>query len=232
MRKNQSGFDALRSALKDFDYFPHIFQGRRRLLARASESKNEKTFHLSDPTLINADLKIRSAGGYENGQSYIASSKRESYLGSRRLGDFNLPVVTRGMTLIGFSGTSRPVKLAHIDSCSPSNPLRQGALPTIVSIQDAKKNSYPKYDSLAIIVGDSAKCETFDFETFFKDSGLKRWPDIGYRTPYIGIILKHGDAIEYSGASETALLVDIRKEFPSTPKDDSIVNAFSNMVNE
>lgn len=214
------------SALKDFDYFPQIFQGRRRLLARASESKNQKTFHLIYPKSINTNLKIRSAGGYENGQSYIASSKRESYFGSKRMGDFYLSTANRGITIVGFDGSSRPIKLAYLDSCSPLNPLRQTSLPDIVSIKDAKAKFLSKYESLAIVVHDSAKCEAFDFKAFFKDSGLKKWPDINFRTPYIGIISKNSDVVEYSGASETTLLVNIGKEFPSTPKKDSIVNAF------
>ena len=220
------GLEDVKKELRDFEYFPQIFLARRTAMSKISDSKNENTIGVILPSLNDAYIRVRSASGLDNGQSFISIAQRKSYFGARRLGDFFLSTSNRGITLIGLNGARRPTKIAYRDTCGISDPLSQGNLPTITSVKIAEEKFLSKYEELVVVVHDSAKCEPFDFESFFKGSQLKKWREIGYRTPYIGIISKRGNTQELSGPSETVLSLEISGSDAPRPKSNSIMNAF------
>lgn len=143
---------------------------------------------------LHGDFLFQSAGGVENGPTFVVNLHN------------NMRVdLARGLTLVGLNVNSGSVVLKSFDTCGR-------AIAEITEENYSFQDDISKYSSFfgafAILAHDSAVCVAQDFSNLFRRTGLKKWNQIGYRTPYVGVIAGNGEVMEYAADAEG--LVSVR----------------------
>ncbi len=147
--------------------------------------------------VLDGRFMIRSAG-FGTGPSSVGNLKQQSTV-----------QLVRGLTVVGFDADFSPVKLGHVDTCAYDGALRDILELDGEGFQAVIERNSDYFGAFAIIAHDSALCEEkYDFSSLFEGTGLQRWKQIGFRTPYIGLIAGNGDTSEYLGETETAIVVE------------------------
>jgi len=127
--------------------------------------------------------------------------------------------LVRGLTILGLNAGSSPRKLGHIDTCAYEEVL-QDTVPLEGDFHSVITENSTQFGAFAILLHDSAICdeEVHDFGPLFQKTGLKDWPDLGYRRPYVALIRGDGSVQEYLGETETAVSVDVQAFIRPTPE--------------
>lgn len=142
---------------------------------------------------------IVNSAGFGGGQSYLKTDPTRAGITAFR----------RGLSLIGVTADSKPVKLAHVDSCSPSNPDPDNVR-TTSSFSDLIESLGDAYGAYIVIAHDSAKCrEAFDMGQLFEGLPLEKWDEIEFRQPYIGVLAGNGEVYEALGEVGKSITVHL-----------------------
>jgi len=105
----------------------------------------------------------------------------------------------RGVNLVGLKGVGQTDLLARYDGCQV---LTTGEAPDPTPFREAFENLRADYDAVVFMVGDSAFCADVSLAPLLEGLGLQKWYEIGFRTPYIGMIQADGWTLEFLGPSE------------------------------
>lgn len=139
---------------------------------------------------------ITSAGGFTN--STIIDD----------LGNSNPVSASRGLTLFGLATDKPPAKIKHFDTCGESVEALTGSS---YSFQDDIDLFSSIYGAFVILAHDSAVCDERDLTSLFARTGLVEWNNMGFRTPYIGLISGNGAINEYSDSLETRIAIEAQQ---------------------
>jgi glycerophosphoryl diester phosphodiesterase len=124
----------------------------------------------------------------------------------------------RGLTLVGLVGRARPERLAHMDTCSPGDPVRDEVPITdrFISVIEATDWAFGAY---AILAHDSIRCgQNANLERLFKGLGLKEWRQVGFRQPYVALLSDDDSSQEFlAGEGEVLALMGDANVSPTSP---------------
>jgi len=175
---------------KQLNLFNTNFQHTYRLIPTSSDPLAQYIDLIPEPTHTKYFLK---SSGMASGPSHVSMENGTE--------DINL---LRGFTVIGLNPLQNPVKLAHIDTCAHGTQI-QDAVKLDGNFKSVMDKHQDDYDAFAILVHDSALCGNNNFSQLFDGLNLEKWKEIGFRTPYIGIIMKNESFFEFSGEENASL---------------------------
>lgn len=133
-----------------------------------------------------------STGGVSNGLTGIVNVNLSTAV-----------TTVRGLALLGINSDSAPIKIKTIDTCMLS---LQQLTNRDYSFQDDIERLSSDFEAFVVIASDSAVCENNDLSSLFDRTSFTKWKDIGFRQPYIGIILPDGSTKEINAARETYIV--------------------------
>jgi hypothetical protein len=162
-------------------------------LNRLSLSGTEEVIEFSLEQDLGGHFLIRSAG-FGAGESLARNGTHDTEI-----------LFKRGLTLVGFNIDAAPVKLGHVDSCDGTVVDSVGLEGDFAALIRAYSG---QFGAFSVVAHDSALCGSFDFRELFEGTGLKRWNEISWRTPYIGLVSGNGDIAEFVGTVSGGLVVD------------------------
>ena len=177
---------------------PALYEERKRRIKSMIEYRTtDVTVHkksIYDSAASTGSILIKSSG-WSAGSSFLKSDDQNKvHLG-----------LTRGISLIGITDTSKARKLLQVDPCADKNqvttsePFRQ--------VIDQYTRAFPVF---AIIVHDSPFCGLVDLSPIFQGLPLKKWANLQFRQPYIGIIpSKKGKSYEMLGDKESSIVLKL-----------------------
>lgn len=120
--------------------------------------------------------------------------------------DKSMPVsATRGLTLFGLNSDSPAIQIKNLDTCGASV---ETLTDNNYSFQDDINRLSFMFGAFIITAHDSATCGNRDLSTLFARTGLSKWKNIGFRTPYIGVIAGNGATREFTGKSENKITIE------------------------
>lgn len=113
----------------------------------------------------------------------------------------------RGVTLLGLLAAGPAVKLAHVDTCDPSNPSGDDVLP-VTRFKTLMAHAEDAFSDYAIVVHDSAFCgDRAALRGVLQDLDLLAGPSLELRQPYIAVLARGEIAQEFSTVPSTLLSV-------------------------
>lgn len=184
------------------DYFSSIRISPTTSALRLEGIERYKLFGVYDviqyepENLFSGQIYLRSSG-FGTGKSLVSNRTTEQTI-----------KLARGITVVGLTSDAAPTKLAHFDTCGWAGVL-QDVNNSYDSIQETLTGYRGLFSGFAVVVDDSAIClEPVELGTLFEGSGLTRWREIEFRTPYIGLIAANGEVMEYLGKEETSIAVE------------------------
>jgi hypothetical protein len=186
-------FRQLRRVLADNSLSEESHRKKAETLNRISQSDTSDVIELSMEPDLGGRFMIRSAG-FGAGDSLARNGAHTTEV-----------LFTRGLTLVGFNINEAPVKLGHIDSCDGTIVDSVGLERDFATLIRAYSG---QFGAFSVVAHDSALCGSFEFSELFQGTGLKRWNEIGWRTPYIGIVSGNGDVAEFIGTVSGEVVVD------------------------
>lgn len=137
---------------------------------------------------------IRSASGSEGGSFLFDMNGR-------------VLALERGLTLVGFKAGGEPRKLAYVDSCGGETAGADWSR----GLGHLLERYAPQYGAFAVVAHDSAMCgKRAELAPLFEGGPLSRWKEIGFRTPYIGLIAGNGKVKELPGKAEEAIALEAK----------------------
>lgn len=152
--------------------------------SRRSKVQTLVAYGTANPTIVTLgaragrDVFVRSAG--TPAELSTARGSGDEPGGGVRL--------SRGLTLLGTTANAGPVKLAHVDSCDPDNPVTDDA-PATASFADTIRDYSSAFEAFIIVAHDSAVCAPgFDFEGLFGGLPLDQWRKLDFNRPYIAVV--------------------------------------------
>ena len=178
-------FASERAELNEAKYTDHI--------AGLNNFMNFGTPHLDRVDGFTMDDFILVSAGYGAGGSFAQNLSAASRVEAKR-----------GVTVFGLDKHKDPVKLAYLDTCGFTKKDEVGMDSDVQAVMDKYGENF---SALTVIVSDSARCGSYDLSTLFSETDLKQWKNIGFRTPYVGLIDKNGNVREFFGEAETVVAV-------------------------
>lgn len=112
----------------------------------------------------------------------------------------------RGVSVVGLRDDGSATMLGMADTCSYALPADD--LPELGFSVTATVEAYKaRFDTIAVVVHDSAVCDRYTLDTYFAGSDFSAWDQIGHRTPYVGLRSADGRVVEKGGETETSISV-------------------------
>jgi glycerophosphoryl diester phosphodiesterase len=137
---------------------------------------------------------IKSAGGVGQGNTILENKVANISVNARR-----------GLTLYGVLESGAPTPIRHLDTCGYS---LQSLTDHKYSFQDDVSRLGGVFGAFIIVAHDSAICGQADLSSLFTNTGLTKFNNIGYRTPYIAVISGADVVKEFVGDTEQAILIE------------------------
>lgn len=190
--------EAIKAALASATPSPEVHAERIAAFEAASWSGGADPVLYEPSAILTGRFGLLSAG-FGNGPSRVVN---------RTLGEG--VELARGITLLGLSADARPEKLGYLDTCAYEEVLTDGpALDPDGGIAAMVAANSDRLGAFAVLVHDSAICDPPpDLAALFRGTPFARWDEIGYRTPYVGILDGDGRIAEYVGEENAAVAVD------------------------
>lgn len=113
----------------------------------------------------------------------------------------------RGITLLGLVAQGPAVKLAHVDTCYPSDPIQDSVL-SVTNFKALIEETSDRFVSHAVIADDSAVCgDNQALRDVLRGLELDLWQSLKLRQPYIAIMRDGEDPQEFIGSPSRLLSV-------------------------
>lgn len=189
------GFSHIKNSFKSNDFEQTLAERRVEKIQNIHKYGTPTLYVYKSKKKLEGDFIITSAG-FGSGSTVIENLKSQSSINA-----------SRGLTLVGLNPTSPPIEITHLDTCG--NGLEQLGRENYKFQQDINRLS-SSFGAFAIVAHDSAICDQLDLSSLFEESGLIKWDEIGFRTPYIGIITGNGDIIERTDSKESKIAINAK----------------------
>lgn len=185
-------FDSIETSFNDVVELEISEEAQLVIVERLETFQKYRAFKLMEITLpIDGEYSFLTNGG----------TKYESFFQNHQ--DNVEILIDRGVTLIGISDNNFVKKLKYLDTCDYDAFIK---LSDDYLFQDVISKNSESYDVFLILIHDSAICHSdTDLKEIFKNTNLKDWKKIGYRTPYFAVISTNGEIFEHVGKREASL---------------------------
>jgi hypothetical protein len=140
---------------------------------------------------VETDHVSVTASGFGAGESYIVG-----------INSTQQTMLQRGVNLISLDDPRNPVVLARYDGCGV---LLSGEVPDPQPFVSALAEARVEFETLAVVVHDSAFCGEVTLEPVLAESGLETWSQIGFRQPYIAFMSGDQPPTEHLGDASTQI---------------------------
>lgn len=180
-----------------FDYIKNFFNGISINNALAKKRLNNiykvsgSYISVSDKALESEFIAL-STGGLSNGETFIYNTEYGIFSNA-----------ARGLTLFGLNANSLAIEIKNLDTCSLS---LQQLTDNNYSFQDDIERLSSDFEAFVVIASDSAVCDNNNLSSLFDRTSFTKWKDIGFRQPYVGIILPDGSTKEINAARESYIV--------------------------
>jgi hypothetical protein len=174
---------------------PRLYAERVRKLDFAKNYGSGSPETYKPENILAGNYVLASSGGF-SGSSFVSNLNSKSTISTHR-----------GLTLYGLNSNASPIIIKHLDTCDPAVETIPGS---DYKFRDDINHFSGDFGAFVILTHDSAVCGVRDFTNLFADIGLEQWKNIGFRTPYIGIIAGNGAIDEFFGDPETRIAINAK----------------------